>query len=302
MSIVWCKLPKAGLGNQLFPLLHAAVFAHLNGMPLYVTGYHQIKLGPYLRRERVKRHYAGYFMFQTGWLFERMLQVKLIIQSRVNEVTFEPELLRLKESRKKHIYVFSKLPSSKYYFEKLKPHRSLVKDLLEKMIQPELLSVLKLLPSPVIGVHIRMGDFRKLNPGETYNGGHVRTPESYYTDIISRIRKINPHLPVTVFTDGYENEFEVLFRLPKVKLAMTNPDIVDLLLLSKSKFFIGTYGSTFSYWAAFLSNDTVIMHRFLQHATIRPEEMRKVVYEGPFDENESLLMESIKKLNIETNE
>jgi len=38
MSIVVCELPKAGLGNQLFPLVKAAVFAELNGLPLIVTG------------------------------------------------------------------------------------------------------------------------------------------------------------------------------------------------------------------------------------------------------------------------
>jgi hypothetical protein len=52
MSIVICKLPKSGLGNQLFPLMHAMVFAHINQMPLKIIGYHQFKIGPYLRNEK----------------------------------------------------------------------------------------------------------------------------------------------------------------------------------------------------------------------------------------------------------
>ncbi len=66
MSVVVCKLPKAGLGNQLFPLMHAFVFAKLNNLPVIVTGYHQLKIGPYIRREKNKRQYKGYFTFQKN--------------------------------------------------------------------------------------------------------------------------------------------------------------------------------------------------------------------------------------------
>jgi hypothetical protein len=40
MSVVICKLPKAGLGNQLFPLMRAYTFAHLNNLPGMVPGSH----------------------------------------------------------------------------------------------------------------------------------------------------------------------------------------------------------------------------------------------------------------------
>ena len=66
MGMVVCKLPSAGLGNQLFPLMHAMVFAELNNLPLTVTGYHRIKIGPYLRGEKSKRSYKGYFKFQKS--------------------------------------------------------------------------------------------------------------------------------------------------------------------------------------------------------------------------------------------
>jgi hypothetical protein len=35
MSVVVCQLPKAGPGNQLFVLMKAHVFAHLNGLPIF---------------------------------------------------------------------------------------------------------------------------------------------------------------------------------------------------------------------------------------------------------------------------
>ncbi|MBX2939210.1 MAG: alpha-1,2-fucosyltransferase [Ferruginibacter sp.] len=299
MSLVWCKIPKAGLGNQLFPLLHAAVFAHINDLPLHVTGYHQIKIGPYLRSEKVKRHYAGYFIFQKNVLAERLLHIWLSVQCRFSKVIPEPELRKLSNHPKNEVYIFEALPSSNYYFEQLKPHRTLVKKLFLDMIQPAMLQLIMKLTPPIVGVHIRMGDFRKLLPGEEYNGGHVRTPETYYTDIISGIRNVNQKLPVSVFTDGYKDEFKQLFQMPEVNMVEGNPDIVDLFLLSKSKIFVGTYGSTFSYWAAFLSDDIVIMHRFLKFASIRPEEMKEEMYEGPFDIYNKRLIESISKINTD---
>ncbi len=41
---VICKLPKAGLGNQLFPLLKGYVFARLNHLPILVVGFNYLKI------------------------------------------------------------------------------------------------------------------------------------------------------------------------------------------------------------------------------------------------------------------
>jgi len=70
MSRVVCILPKAGLGNQLFPLLNALVFGKLNDLPVTIIGYHHLKIGPYLRKEKIKRRYRGYFRFQKSVLGE----------------------------------------------------------------------------------------------------------------------------------------------------------------------------------------------------------------------------------------
>ena len=66
MNKIVCKLPKAGLGNQLFPLMKAYTFAYLNKLPVIVTGYHQLKIGPYVRGEKTKRKYSGFFIFQKN--------------------------------------------------------------------------------------------------------------------------------------------------------------------------------------------------------------------------------------------
>ena len=95
MSIVICKLPKAGLGNQLFPLMHAFLFGKLNGLPVVVTGYHQLKIGPYLRREKSKRRYNDYFIFQKSILGECLdwWKIKRLRKKYTSE--FEPKIEKL---------------------------------------------------------------------------------------------------------------------------------------------------------------------------------------------------------------
>ena len=103
----------------------------------------------------------------------------------------------------------------------------------------------------MIGVHIRRGDFKL---------GNQTTPLDYFVTVITFLRrKIGKELPVTVFTDADESEIEEVLKLPSVKLAEEKADILDLLLLSRSSILVLSRDSTFSYWAAFLSDAFVIM-------------------------------------------
>jgi Glycosyl transferase family 11 len=287
MSVVICELPKAGLGNQLFPLVKASVFAKLNGLPLVVVGYHQFRIGPYLRGEKSKRNYKGYFTFQKNVLAERIGRASLL-QYKGYERVPEPPLERLPaEQKQKKKFIFSSIPHWNDYFAGLKEHRELAISLLEELISEDIRQRVAGLSTPVIGVHIRMGDFRKLQAGENFSKvGAVRTPEDYFVDIIGSIRKINGReLPVSVFTDGYQSEFHKLFSLENIRMIEGNADIVDMLLLSKSKLIVTSAGSTFSYWSGFLSDAPLIMHPDHIHTPVRSEQVNRQSYEGPFDVN-----------------
>ncbi len=293
-STVHCIVPKAGLGNQLFPIMHALVFAHLNNLPVVFTGYHQLKTGVYFRQEKVKRRYSGYFNFHKNWISEVGDKLRLKFFHR-GEKVYEPALEVMGPGLSENkIFLFSALPSSKSYFEKLKPHRELAIRLFQEALRPWIDEKLKVIPNPQVGVHIRMGDFRKLAANEVYNGGHVRTPEAYYTDIIAQMLEWNPSLNFSVFTDGYRHEFEKLFNFTNVRMVEGNRDIIDLLLLSRSKVIIGTYGSTFSYWAGFISDAPFIMHRFLKQSAIRPDSMKERIFEGPFSSENKVLEDIVK--------
>lgn len=297
MSVVVCKLPKAGLGNQLFPLMHALIFGKLNELPVIVTGYHTFKLGPLLRGEKSKRQYRGFFTFEKNWLGEASdrRKVKRFLE-RFDQV-IEPDVIKLSASeRENKVFVFRETGDYNDYFARLKDHHQEVIDTLYSIIEPAIIEELNNKESPVIGVHIRMGDFRKLKPGETYLSGHVRPPQSLFIDLINQVRNVNgSNLPVSVFTDGYPKELHKILSLKNTFLIENNSDLVDLLLLSKSKLIIPTQASTFSTWAVFLSQSTVILP-FNYKRGLRPNFMYKETYEGEFQEDNEKMIQNIKSI------
>jgi hypothetical protein len=298
MGIVICKLPKAGLGNQLFPIMKAFVFGRLNNLEVIVTGYHWLKLGPYLRKEKTKRRYYGYFIFQKTWIGE-LFDKRKIKKAQKNGVVLEPPLQVMATGTiENKSFEFSEPPSFRNFFAGLNMHRSLTKKIFWELLNDSIKKKLEKKMSPCIGVHIRMGDFPRLKPGEDFRGvGQVRTPEKYFMDVIRDIREIHgSSLPATIFTDGFRSEFEQLFTLENISMSEGNSDIVDMVLLSRSEIIVTASGSTFSYWAGFLSDVPVILHPDHIHNYNRLPSENPDLYEGPMDKNNPLLIKSIQKI------
>jgi hypothetical protein len=297
MSTVICKLPNAGLGNQLFPLMHAYLFAQLNDLPVIVIGYHHLKIGPYLRREKSKRTYNQFFCFQKNITGEYLDRLRIKKLEKKAEVVMEPQVRKMDaEELRNKVFVFDEIADYDDYFGRLKDHRQEVKGILNSLVHSRIKNTLKQQEAPVIGVHIRMGDFRKLNKGEEYRSGHVRTPLEYFVNCIHAIRDLNGNnLPVTIFTDGYKEELQEILKLDNVRIIRKNPDLVDLLLLSKSKIILPTHGSTFSAWAAFLSDAPVVLP-FSYQKPLREGHLYKNVYEGKFDLENEILRMNIKNI------
>jgi hypothetical protein len=273
-SYVMCVLPKAGLGNQLFPLMKAVTFAHLHQLPLKIIGFHQIKIGPYIRWEKTKRRYGGYFTIERNIACELFNWIRFKYFNRL-PIEIEPNLDIPIDKATDKIYLFNSFNYSDCFYN-LKEHREVVVPLFWNILSDGIKEGLKKHKHPVIGVHIRMGDFR----------AEWRTPEDYFIKIIQSIRAISGvNLAVSVFTDGHAEELNNILALPNVTLVEGNRDIVDLILLSSSKIIIVSSGSTFGYWASFLSEAPLILppsHMNLMYKPIR-ENIQKHFYEGVFD-------------------
>ena len=223
------------------------VFARLNGFNLATSPWWGFRWGALLRREQKKRLYWKYFV-------ETPLHVQLLacFQWRFKRVIIEPAVEKLTgiSLHDKTLFLFNQVMPDYDLFGSIKNYHSIIATELFQVLHPSRKELLTKFEQPVIGIHIRRGDFKL---------GSTLTPIDFFIDGINIIRQqVGECLPVTVFTDADKDELGSLFLLPSIKLAEEKADILDILLLSKSRFLLLSAGSTFSYWAAFLSDAFVI--------------------------------------------
>lgn len=300
-NYVYAKLPRAGLGNKLLVWARASIFSDINSFPLFISNWAELKIGPFLRKEDRKRQYFGYFNNRNRLGLLRKIyfnfNFQLILDSSLGKVN--------KKNRLNFLYRFEKVPSGPDYFKGIREYRSLIRKSFYEVVSNRCIDNVKYVPHPVIGVHIRLSDFREPAPGEyvgdTYN---LRTPIFYYIQVVEIIRKTHGReLPVTIFTDGHADEVSDLLNLPGVKLSDRRSDIEDLILLSQSQCIVVSPMSTFSCWAAFLSDAVIIKHP--KHSeVIRGESNDLDLFEGSVIDKQTmneLFIRNIQKIRFKDN-
>ena len=247
MAKVYVKFPKTGLGNLLLIWARARLLAELNNLSMVTAPWWGVRWGAWLRNERKKRMYIGYFK-ESSWVQRLMIKIYYIGAIIVKD----PEVKKIKEEEVtgRKLFLFNKVSTSNDIFSEIREHRDFIRDEIYKILSPLLLQKMSSFEVPVIAVHIRRGDFKI---------GNQITPGSFFTDCISSIRTVcKEDWPVTVFTDADHTEIAEILQLPQVKLAEDKPDILDILLMSKSRVIVLSQSSTFSYWGAFLSDAIVL--------------------------------------------
>lgn len=287
--LVYPKLPNAGLGNMLLVWANAIAFAHINDFQVIAPNWRSLKIGPYLRREKNKRYYGNLFSN-----YQYMHQWNYWITNFNRKAVFHnPNLsvIELDERRSLgldyclYLFVFDLIPHWSDYFVGLKNHSTVIKEKLIASIRPKIFEAIEQRPSPEIGVHIRMGDFRALQLGEDFAKlGSVRTPMIWYVDVLQSVRKTAGYeVPITLFSDGNADELEDLLKLPNVLLAPPASALSDMLTLSRSKLLVTSAGSTFSGWASYLGQCPTIWHPAHFHSGVFCEEVSQRTFEGGFD-------------------
>lgn len=277
-SFCYAHLPRAGLGNMLLVWARALVYAYRSGSPLMTSSWTKLRVGPLLRRERSSRRYGSYFK-PLHRISKPIRWWVLLTFPRIEEPSLELSHLG---SHSRVLYVFRRIPHWSDYFGEIRGHREFVRAKLYESLSDRYLESIDRIEPPIVGVHVRCGDFRELRPGEDFSrAGLVRTPMSYFQEVIRSIRTIHgSEVPVTVFSDGHDDELAALLAMPNVWRAASNPDIVDLLLLSKSRLVVASAGSTFGYWAGFLADAPLILHPDHVYAPFRPDSVNRQFYEG----------------------
>jgi hypothetical protein len=276
-SIAVGLLPKAGLGNKLVVWARCMAFAQLNGLSASIVGWSYPKAGSILRRERRDIFYGQHL--NTPALPRRICG---LLKSLCMDRQYEPAIQRF-NIEKSTAYVFTKIPHWTDIFGSIHPMRSFVVRAFNQLISPSVPGTIHNLAPPLIGIHIRRGDFRELGESEKFaQVGGVRTPLEYFATVITSMRACAGWLvPVTVFSDGLDAELRPLLALENVHRAPAMADIGHLALMSRAQVIVASAGSTFSMWAGFLSEAALILHPDHIHAPIRPVNLHDRLYEGP---------------------
>ena len=245
---VYVRFPKTGLGNMLLVWAKAFVFSDRNNFKLVTSSWWGIRWGSILRREKKSRFYLGYFQ-NTPWL-ER---IATVIHLPFYRVVKNPQFFKTisVEKRDKTIFLFDSLQTHEEMFFEMMPFREKIRSELFKMLSPRVKKELLKYQVPSVAVHIRRGDFVRSN---------LATPLQYFTTLINVVQSALPmQYPVTIFSDADIADLQEVLSLPNTMLAAEKSDILDIILMSQAKILITSTSSSFSYWAAFLSDALVVV-------------------------------------------
>jgi len=249
---------RTGLGNMLFSWARAEVLALRHGWTLLASRWVKPKIGPLLRGERDKRYYIGSFSSDgriDGWR-RRLL---LWTAARVSEDD-SAAIARLAGSGaiRPTVVVTRGMDG---LFAPLLEHRDHVARRFHGMLSPRLRESLGPVERAYVAVHVRRSDFKDPGPSGApgADASNTRIPDSWYIRCIEQVRAALPELPVRIFSDAHPHELEGILAVSGTSLAPAAPAPADLVRLSRAALLIGSSGSTFSMWAAFLGSCPVVM-------------------------------------------
>jgi hypothetical protein len=117
--------------------------------------------------------------------------------------------------------------------------------------------------APLICLNVRRArDFRIANnQSEYFTAGAIRTPLEWFCDTLQTLRNsAGKDLPAILISDGTPEDLAPLLKCGNVRLPAERSAISDLLILSRTRFLIGSGGSSFSAWASFLGRMQTIVH------------------------------------------
>lgn len=277
---VYLKFERFGLCNKIIMWAKAYVFAQNNDAVLITSSWFHIPIGNILRREKSLRLYFDFFNNKQSSLLLNFFLKRLKSFTSIE-----------KQNQKFTTCVFEGTPYVSDLVKLAEYRDDLIKAFLS-MIKPMHKKKIAATEIPVIGVHVRRGDFN--NIGAT-------TTNEFYVDLINKIRSYSEkELPVTIFSDGFDHELKEILELKNTKRFETQNDLVDLVVLSKSKILITSKGSSYSYWAAFIGDATVLHHPDTWVPQCRDENTNRSVFEGPISADEvwpNLLLKNIKSIS-----
>jgi|AntRauTorckE5430_2_1112549.scaffolds.fasta_scaffold02667_5 hypothetical protein len=235
------RVGGAGLANCMFTVAHAWVLHKKYNYEFIDPTWEKISIGPYIRKEKDKRHYIGVFNklgvngIKKVYLLQTLPKVKLKNHLKIENNNNNSKIIFVEGLGGFFSDFIEDHKVVKAYFDK-----AVTKTKLKQLNRDDLQSA--------IGVHIRLGDFKSFR----------RTPLNWYVNVIKTLKNsTNPNQKFFVFSDGTDEELKPVTDLINVKRVFYGNAIADIFALSYCKMIIGS-SSTFSAWGAFLTQIPII--------------------------------------------
>ena len=233
---IYPKLPRTGLANMLFIWARAALLSRELNTPLVApVWFKPNRLGPLIRREKYKRYYQGDFD-NSGYVTGLKRMKLLAFAGKESEATFRVDAIN---DSKPRIVVVS---GYKDYFRTILGSNRFIWSELLKIVNYEIRRSVEMEKGDYIGVHIRRGDFVAINQAIDIE---------WYRKACLEIRRREGNIPIRVFTDAKDMEIRSILKMENTHLMPKAPAVQDLMLLSKSRYIVGTSMSTFSLFASY---------------------------------------------------
>ena len=247
-DLIAFRLGGAGLGNLLFTYGRALAFAKRHDAQMIWPTWPSIKVGPWLRREKDKRTYIGLFANRTHDIAGLRKAWLLLTRRKVPEGTADV--------KDEEIVIFEKFIGS---FASIRDDHQLIREHLLKNMRDD--AVLRFDFSDAVAVHVRLGDFKKVQVQELKNGIHdSRLPIDWYCSMLEHIRTAaGRNVKAYVFSDGSDEELQKLLNMPNTERITFGNAITDIVGLSQAPLLIAS-GSSFSMWARYLGRHSTICY------------------------------------------
>lgn len=259
---------SSGLGNRLFPWARSMLFAErYNARPL-PPRWVSLRRGPLLRGGSLGggvplAHVAGKLLlvgnFTPATAAEQFLRARILARARiVSEDAFDPSLLAEDGPGQATVVQFEQYGAM---FADVKGQSELLLMRLREIVRPQIRLAVDASELPPIVLNVRgASDFKPARSASEFMArGGVQTPLSWFRAVLQRLRDMSgADVPAIVVSDVSDAALAELLSMKNVRRCKTRFALEDLLTLARAKVIIGSGGSSFTAWGAFLAQAHVI--------------------------------------------
>ena len=238
----WFRVGGPGLANCLFVACRAYILAKKTGAKMFSPTWAKFSIGPYIRREKDKRHYIG--LFNNNAILPQESNFRKFFTIRGNMFPeFEIENFEKSENGVLHVVGLGN------YFQDLNPTDA--NEYFSAVINPAQLKELEGFDfSNCVAIHVRLGDYTS----------DSRISINWFIGVINHLHDNNPTLKFLLFSDGSDDELKSILTLPYVQKVFFGNALADIIGISRCCLVIAS-DSTFSAWGAFLGKCPVIFSK-----------------------------------------